>query len=76
MQRSMGLAAFFLPVVLPFFVVGAVDGVGVAVNALSDAATSSAQAGAFFYFFFVLAVVEGTMGGRAGGTMMTLISSL
>jgi len=31
----MGSADFFLPVVLPFFVVGAVDGIGVAVDALS-----------------------------------------
>jgi hypothetical protein len=33
----MGLAAFFLPVVLPFFVAGAVEGIGLAVDALATA---------------------------------------
>ena len=34
-RRLMGSADFFVPVVLPFFVVGAVDGIGIAVDALS-----------------------------------------
>jgi hypothetical protein len=72
----MGLAAFFLPIVLLFFVAGAVDSVGVAVNASLDAAAGAAGAAAFFLFFFVLAVAEGSMGGRAGGTIMTSISLL
>ncbi len=72
----MGLADFFLPVNLPFFVAGAVDGSGIAVNALSDVDAGAAGAAAVFLFFFVLAAAGGTasMGGRAGATMMTLIS--
>ncbi len=50
-----------------------VDGVGFAINVLFDAATGADGAAAFFLFFFVLAAAEGTMGGRAGGTMMTSI---
>ena len=63
----MGLVEFFLPVVLPFFVAGVVDGIGVAVDASLVVA-----AAAFFLFFFILAAVGGAvfMGGRAGGTMM------
>jgi hypothetical protein len=62
MQRSTGLAAFFLLVVLLFFMVGAVDGVGVAVDASLDAAAGAARAAAFFLFFFVFAAAEGTGG--------------
>jgi hypothetical protein len=51
----MGSADFFLPVVLPFFVVAAVDGVDVAVDTLSVAAVGAATGVAFFLFFFVLA---------------------
>ena len=51
----MGLADFFLPVVLPFFVAGAVVNVGVAVDALPVAAAGAAAGVAFFLFFFVLA---------------------
>ena len=51
----MGSADFFLPVVLPFFAVGAVEGVGVAVNASSVAAAGAATGVAFFLFFFVVA---------------------
>ena len=54
-RRSMGLADFFLPVVLPFFVAGAVVNVGVAVDALPVAAAGAAAGVAFFLFFFVLA---------------------
>jgi len=53
-QRSMGSADFFLPVVLPFFVVGAVDVVGVAVDASLVVAAGAATGVAFFLFFFVL----------------------
>jgi hypothetical protein len=62
----MGLAVFFLLVILPFFVVGAVDGIGIAVDVLLDAAAGTAGAAAFFLFFFVLAAAGGTacMGGR------------
>jgi hypothetical protein len=67
-----GLGGFVIAVILPFFVAGAVDGVGVAVNALSDAALGTAGAAAFFLFFFVLAMADGIMGGRVGGTTMTL----
>ncbi len=38
----MGSADFFLPLVLPFFVVGAVDGVDVAVDASLVAAAGAA----------------------------------
>jgi hypothetical protein len=51
----MGSADFFLPVILPFFVVGAVDGVDVAVDALLVAAAGAATGVSFFLFFFVLA---------------------
>ncbi len=51
-----------MPVVLPFFMVGAVDSIGTAVNASSDAAAGAAGAAAFFLFFFVLAAAEGTGG--------------
>ncbi len=73
-QRLMGLVDFFLPDDLPFFGVGAVDGGGIAVNALLDVATGAAGAAAFF-LFFVHAVVGGmaSIGGRAGATMMTSI---
>ena len=54
-RRSMGSADFFLPVVLPFFVVGAVDGVDVAVDASLVAAAGAATRVSFFLFFFVLA---------------------
>ncbi len=66
-RRSMGLADFFLPVDLPFFVAGAVDGGGIAVDASSDVAAGAAGAAAFL-FFFVLAAVGGTasMGGGQG----------
>jgi hypothetical protein len=53
-RRSICSADFILPVVLPFFVVGAVDGVGVAVDASLVAATGAATGVAFFIFFFVL----------------------
>jgi hypothetical protein len=62
-----------LPVILLFFVVGAADGIAVAGYALLDATAGAARAVAFFLIFFVLAEGGGTMGGRAGGTMMTLI---
>jgi hypothetical protein len=68
-----GLGGFLIAGCLPFFVAGAVDGVDVAVNALLDVAAAAAGAAAFFLFFFVLAGAEGTMGVRAGGTMMTSI---
>ena len=45
-----------LPVVVPFFVVGAVDGNDVAVDASSVAAAEAATGVAFFLFFFVLVV--------------------
>jgi hypothetical protein len=69
------LSGFLLASCLPFFVVGAVDNVGIAVDALLDTAAGATRAGAFFLFFFDLAVAEGTMGGRAGGTMMILFHS-
>jgi hypothetical protein len=74
-QRLTGLVAFFLPVVLPFLVEGAVDGIGITVDALSDAASGAAGAAAFFLFIFVLAAPGGmaSMRGRAGFTMITLI---
>ncbi len=75
-QRLMGLADFFLPVDLPFFVAGVVDGGGIAVDALLDVAAGAVGARAFFLFFFVLAAARGmaSMGRRtAGGTMMTSI---
>ena len=50
----MGSADFFLPVVLPFFVVEVVDGDDVAVDVLSVAAAGAATGVAFFLFFFVL----------------------
>jgi hypothetical protein len=50
----MGSVDFFLPIVLPFFVVVAVDDVDVAVDALSVAAVGAATGVAFFLFFFVL----------------------
>ncbi len=53
-----------MSVILPFFVAGAVHSVGIAVDALSDAAAGAAGAAAFFLFFFVLAAAEGTMGGE------------
>ena len=61
----MGLADFFLLVVLPFIVARAVDGVAVAVDAPSVAAAGAATGVVFFLFFFVLAAVGGaaTMGG-------------
>ncbi len=55
---------------------GAADGVGVAVDAFLDAAIGAAKAAAIFLFYLVLAAVEGNMGGRAGGTIMTLIHSM
>ena len=64
MQRLPGFAAFFLPVILHFFNVGAIDGIGIAVDTLLDAATGAAGAAAFIFFFFVLLVVGGTMGGE------------
>ncbi len=69
------MAAYFLPVVLPFFMAWVVEAIGVAVNALLDAAASAAGAAAFFLFLFVLAAAGGTalMRGRAGGTRMTSI---
>ncbi len=56
-----------MPVDLPFFVAGAVDGGGIAVDALSDVAAGAARAAAFL-FFFVLATAGGTasMGGGRG----------
>ncbi len=57
-----------MPVILPFFVAGALDGVGFADNASLDVATGAAGAAAFFLFFFILAAAGDTMGGRAGGT--------
>ena len=51
----MGSADFFLPVILPFFVVGAVDGVDIVVDASLVAAAGAATGVAFFLFFFVLA---------------------
>jgi hypothetical protein len=68
-----GLGGFLLVGCLPFFMAGAVDGIGIAVDVSLEAATGAAGAAAFFLFFFVLVVAEGTMGGRAGGTMMTSI---
>ena len=50
----MGLVDFFLSVVLPFFVVGVVDCVGVAVDASLVAAAGAATGVVFFLFFFVL----------------------
>jgi hypothetical protein len=50
----MGSVDFFLPVVLPFFVAGAVVDAGVSVDALSVAAAGAASGVAFFLFFFVL----------------------
>ena len=44
-----------LPVVLPFFVAGAVVNVGVAVDVLPVVAAGAAAGVAFFLFFFVLA---------------------
>jgi hypothetical protein len=55
---------------------GVVDGVGIAVNALLDAAAGTAGVAAFFLFFFFLAAAEGTIGGRARGMIMTLIRAL
>jgi hypothetical protein len=49
---------------LPFFVVGVVDGVGIAVDASSDTAPGAAKAAVFFLFFFVLAAAEITREGR------------
>ncbi len=43
-----------MPVVLPFFEVGAVEGVDIAVNALSVMAAGAATGVVFFLFFFVL----------------------
>jgi len=43
-----------LPVVFSLFMVGAVDGFGVAVDASSVAAAGAATSMAFFLFFFVL----------------------
>jgi hypothetical protein len=52
----MGLSdLLFLPIVLPFFVVGAVEGIDVAVIASSVAAAGAATGVVFFLFFFVLA---------------------
>jgi len=51
----MDLADFFLPVILPFFVAGGVDGVSVAVNTSLVAAAGAATGMAFFHFFFILA---------------------
>ncbi len=64
-----------MPVVLPFFMAGAGEDVGVAVELSTNAAAGAAGAAAFFLFFFVLATVGGTASirGRAGGTMMTSI---
>ncbi len=44
-----------MPVVLPFFVAGAVVSVGVAVDASPVAAAGAAAGMAFFLFFFILA---------------------
>jgi hypothetical protein len=71
-----GFGGILLAGCLPFFVAGAIDGIGIAVNASLDVATGAARAVTFYLFFFVLAVAEGTMGGRAGDTMMTLIHFL
>jgi hypothetical protein len=65
-RRSMGSADFFfLPVVLPFFMVGAVDGVGVAVDASSVAAAGAATGVAFF--LFLLCPCGGVRRGIHGG---------
>jgi hypothetical protein len=50
----MGLADFFLPVVMPFFAVRTVEGVGVAVDGSSVVATGAATGVAFFLFFFIV----------------------
>jgi hypothetical protein len=71
-----GLDGFLLSGGLPFFMAGAVDDVGVAVDASLDTAVGAAREVAFSLFFFVLVVAEGTIEGRAGGTMMTSIHSL
>ncbi len=64
-----------MPVILPFFIAGAVDGIGVGFNALSDVAAGVAGAAAYFLYFFILAAVGGTasMGGMGGSMMMTSI---
>jgi len=54
----MGLEDFsFLSVVLPFFVVGVVEGIDVAADASSVVAARAAIGGVFFLLFFVLAAV-------------------
>ncbi len=55
-------------VVLPFLVVGAVDGIGNAVDASLDAAAGAARAVASFLFFFVLVAAGGmaSMGESVG----------
>ncbi len=65
-----------MPVVLLFFVAWVTDSIGVAVNALPNEAIGTAKAAVIFLFYFVLATAEGTMGGRAGGKMMTSIRLL
>jgi hypothetical protein len=65
-QSLAGLAAFYMLVVLPFFVAGAVDSIGIAVNVLLDAAAGAAREAAFFLFLFDNAAAEGTMGGGQG----------
>ena len=68
----MGSADFFLLVVLPFIVAGAIDGVGIGVNVPLVATAGAATGVVFFLFFFVLMAVGGAaiMGGRAKGTMV------
>ncbi len=64
-----------MPVIFPFFVAGAVDGIDIAADASLDTATGPARAAAFLLFLFILVAAGDTMGGRAGGMMMTLKSS-
>jgi hypothetical protein len=60
---------------MPFFVVGAVDGIGIIANTSLEVAAGAAGAVVSSLIFFILAVVEGTMGRRAGGRMITSIHS-
>ena len=67
LMRSMGLAAFFLLVILAFFMAGAVDGVSVPADASSVPATGVS----FLFFLFFFAVMPGLT-----STRMTLIPLL
>ncbi len=57
-QRLMGLVVFFFFVALLFFVAGAVDGVGVAVDASSGLAADGPAAVDTAFFPFFLAGAE------------------